>query len=330
MEWCMDPDWGVAKDLIYLDYPSLPDIYVVPFHFQYHTSDPYWWNRIKSDDTAQVLRSKISEGRTIVIDATMEGSVVTKQISEYTKWLKDRDIKATWSFNNGRLNQKQFFPHFLVSTLQEFEPYVKQNYSHVVKEYDFLCLNRRMRTGKYLLLKELKYRGLLDNTLYTYVKTLGSAVVDNKVKKRQLLDDIDRGETISVDDTKYLYGLNSEIYHKVKVDIINETYYFEKDQLHYTEKIFKPIMLGIPFVVNGVKGYLEGIRKLGFKTFDSIIDESYDNSDDDIRYSNVIDAAQQLVKVYNSQEVRDICEYNKQYYSKLNVKNIIDNGFLRR
>jgi len=352
IEWCMDPNWGIAKDLIYLDYPSLPDIYVVPFHFQYHTSDPYWWNTIKSDETAQVLKSKIAEGRTIVVDATMEGSRENEQITEYIKWLSDRDIEVKWAFNNARLDpiiervgnlklkgksysieqrdDRVFFPHFLVSTLQEFEPYVKQDYSHVKKEYEFLCLNRRMRTGKFLLLKELKHRGLIDQTLYTYVKTLGTARVDNRVKKQQLQDDELKGESICADDNNYLYGLNSDIYHKVKVDIVNETYYFKEDQLHFTEKVFKPIMLGVPFVVNGVRGYLSGLKQLGFETFDTVIDESYDQYPNGVRYIKVVDAAIQLAKIYDSVEVRNICEYNKEIYTKLNLRRIVKNGFLRR
>lgn len=320
LEWCMDPNWGIAKDLIFLNFDNTRKIYIVPFHFKYHNSDPYWWDRIRSEETADVLRHKISLGRNIIIDATMEGSIKTPQIEEYEQWIIDNDISygsVKWAFNNARLdpkfdNNKVFFPHFMTSTLQEFEPYVLPDYSHIQIETDFLCLNRRMRTGKWKLLKEMKSRGMLDRSIYTYVKTLGSAAgIDNSVRRQQLPDDKLRSAKISADDENYLYGLNTETYFKVKVDIVNETYYFEPDQFHFTEKIFKPIMLGIPFVVNGVKKYLQRLRELGFETFDKVIDESYDLADNEDRYIKVLDAAEELAKVYNTREVRSICARNK-------------------
>ena len=45
---------------------------------------------------------------------------------------------------------------------------------------------------------------------------------------------------------------------------------------HITEKTFKPIALGMPFVMVGTQGSLEYLRSYGFKTFGHIWDESYD------------------------------------------------------
>jgi len=44
----------------------------------------------------------------------------------------------------------------------------------------------------------------------------------------------------------------------------------------FTEKIVKPILAKRPFVVASGQHYLKNLRKLGFKTFDGIINESYD------------------------------------------------------
>jgi hypothetical protein len=45
---------------------------------------------------------------------------------------------------------------------------------------------------------------------------------------------------------------------------------------HLTEKTFKPIALGMPFVLVGTQGSLEYLRSYGFKTFGHVWDESYD------------------------------------------------------
>jgi hypothetical protein len=45
---------------------------------------------------------------------------------------------------------------------------------------------------------------------------------------------------------------------------------------HITEKTFKPIALGMPFVLVATQGSLEYLRSYGFKTFGHVWDETYD------------------------------------------------------
>jgi len=56
---------------------------------------------------------------------------------------------------------------------------------------------------------------------------------------------------------------------------------------HLTEKTFKPIALGMPFVIVGTKGSLEYLRSYGFRTFEGIWDESYDSAEDDVRIKRI-------------------------------------------
>jgi hypothetical protein len=56
---------------------------------------------------------------------------------------------------------------------------------------------------------------------------------------------------------------------------------------HLTEKTFKPIALGMPFVIVGTKGSLEYLRSYGFRTFGDVWDESYDDADDDVRIEKI-------------------------------------------
>ena len=52
---------------------------------------------------------------------------------------------------------------------------------------------------------------------------------------------------------------------------------------HLTEKTFKPIALGMPFVIVGTQGSLRYLRSYGFKTFGDLWDESYDDELDDTK-----------------------------------------------
>jgi hypothetical protein len=65
-----------------------------------------------------------------------------------------------------------------------------------------------------------------------------------------------------------------KIYAASWFSIVCETQYDEV--LFFTEKTFKPIFSHRVFVCFAPPGHLAQLKKLGFKTFDGIIDESYD------------------------------------------------------
>jgi hypothetical protein len=56
---------------------------------------------------------------------------------------------------------------------------------------------------------------------------------------------------------------------------------------HLTEKTFKPIAMGMPFIIVGTRGSLEYLRSYGFRTFEGIWDESYDSAEDDVRIARI-------------------------------------------
>jgi hypothetical protein len=69
--------------------------------------------------------------------------------------------------------------------------------------------------------------------------------------------------------------------------VVTETVFYY-DKLHLTEKIFKPIVSKQPFMLLAAPGNLAYLKSYGFKTFDSVIDESYDTiQDNDARIDAV-------------------------------------------
>jgi len=86
----------------------------------------------------------------------------------------------------------------------------------------------------------------------------------------------------SVDIVKY-YGHQLGISQVIPTKIYNQTNYSliaetnaEDDFSFYTEKVTKPLMAGRLFIALAGKDYLKNLRSFGFKTFDGIVDESYD------------------------------------------------------
>ena len=79
---------------------------------------------------------------------------------------------------------------------------------------------------------------------------------------------------------------------------------------HITEKTFKPIAMGMPFVIVGTKGSLKYLRSYGFKTFESIWDESYDDAEDDVRITRISSLLRSLDELPVSSK-RDLFEMAK-------------------
>lgn len=75
--------------------------------------------------------------------------------------------------------------------------------------------------------------------------------------------------------------------HDSLVYLSTETVFFGQ-RWHLTEKTFKPIALGMPFVLLSTVGSLEYLRSYGFQSFGHIWNEDYDlESDDPARFESV-------------------------------------------
>ena len=68
---------------------------------------------------------------------------------------------------------------------------------------------------------------------------------------------------------------------------------------HLTEKTFKPIAMGMPFIIVGTQGSLRYLRSYGFRTFGDLWDESYDYEPDD---SKRIEKIAQTLKLLDGLE----------------------------
>jgi len=219
-----------------------------------------------------------------------------------------------------------YFPHFFLSTYNHMNEYIVNDWVKETIQPDkkFLCLNRRMYHHKYQIIEELFNRGLLGDTRFTWVDNF---VPPNKICKKliselninidefdgiQLEGDVMYGSKLSYHD-EFLFTINSDWYYRSKVDIITETI-LDGDDIHITEKTFKAIYLGLPFVISASKGHLKALRDMGFKTFNSVINEDYDDMSGRDKIKKIIDSAEELCNIYNTKEVLEICRFNQELY----------------
>jgi hypothetical protein len=85
-----------------------------------------------------------------------------------------------------------------------------------------------------------------------------------------------------------------KVYQHSLYSIVTETNF--ENYFFFSEKTAKPLYAGRPFVFFGAQGQLQDLKQLGFQTFDSIIDESYDAIDNTLlRFEKAFEQVRWLV-----------------------------------
>ena len=184
---------------------------------------------------------------------------------------------------------------------------------------DYSCFNRIGRKHKQKTVNYISELGIDSYTTYKFPDGF-------EINKNAKLVNIKENEKEIPNHLEFYNG---------KVNICVETLYYDVDEnsfenvVHLTEKIFRNVMLKIPFTLISNKNSLNRFRKLGFKTFDCVIDESYDTLEDSIRYKESIQSAKELLKFYNDKKVQDVLDYNfNLLIDKTNIHNKFDSLFL--
>ena len=230
-----------------------------------------------------------------------------------------------------------FFPNFFLSTYEHLKSYVTELNPNTIPDKKFLCLNRRMGYEKYKLIERLYHMGLLNDTRFSWVKNSTNKNLLNKELLNELNIDVDNFNPIQLEDDvmygadlvmeKYLYTINPKWYYKSKVNIILETMLYP-NSIHLTEKTWKAIYLGVPFVIySPSKHYLKTLRDMGFKTFNSVINEDYDEMLGKDKITQVINSAEELASIYDTPKVLDICRFNQELYFNFQHRKKIYNDF---
>ena len=163
------------------------------------------------------------------------------------------------------------------------------------KKYDFLYLNKQPRRHRVSLYNKLLEENVLSNSLYTFIG-LKSPV---RLSKEH--------ELPWVDANNYpMMGMDQDITEQPYVDtvcsIVSETNDNDTD-VFMTEKIWKPIIAQQVFVVHGNHLYLQKLREIGFKTFGSYFDESYDLENNKDKKIDAIVSLCKHLKTVNWQDI---------------------------
>lgn len=190
------------------------------------------------------------------------------------------------------------------------------------EKYLYLSYNRNVRYHRLHLLSKALFRDLLDTGKvslgeFPYVKHLPETDSVNLLQKKTPIK-IDR-----LLDFNMANILSFEDHIQTFVSVVTETL-TNKNTLFLSEKIWKPIACGHPFMVLGGKGTLKKLKEYGFKTFDRWFDESYDMENE---MENRCDMILNQLEVYKNKtidelklvrdEMKEICEFNQKRFLEM-------------
>jgi hypothetical protein len=231
-------------------------------------------------------------------------------------------IISSGEFENGCFLNLDFFlglvgknPYNQFVSLNNFD----RIYGKTVKPYKFLFLNNRKREHRTKLIQLLENLNLLDTTLWSNLsenKTLPLVYNDyfnNRNKEASIHQ--------TVHDASWPDGLLvPELYIDTYFSVVTETN-FSIPHDYRTEKIYKPILMGHPFVAVSSYGFYRGLHNLGFKTFSTLINENFDNVlNDDDRLHKITQTINALCNDNLPEflkEAKSICEYNREHLLEL-------------
>ena len=160
------------------------------------------------------------------------------------------------------------------------------------KKYKFLSLNKRPRPQRFLLTAWLEHLQLAHHGYISWPLT-HSRTLDELTTNPLYSCGLKFFPTMErhVRDTNKIIGCypdadkfhgtawvsSAPLYNDVDFEIVNETHHQNiGDNIFLTEKTFRAIYMGMPFMICGNPGSLELLRMLGYKTFPSVFDEQYD------------------------------------------------------
>lgn len=196
-----------------------------------------------------------------------------------------------------------------------------------IRQNKFLCTNRTMtkshRVGiAYLAIKyNLLCEGLFSfiqkvskENVYSNLNKLFENINDEYVDKIVAMLPYELDTQFLADNEKSHFGVSNNMkdwYVDSYIHIVTETFF--GPNVFLSEKVFKPISNLQPFILLGDYGTLAELKRLGFKTFEPFIDESYDLEIDPKKRMEKIEI--EIEKLKN----KSIEEIHNWYYSIIDI-----------
>jgi hypothetical protein len=250
----------------------------------------------------------------------------------YEKYCQERNV-------TDRINC-EYISIYMLDIVNTAQSPILVNRPYVIgpRKKTFLKFNRRYRVQRTWFFLEIFKRNLLDEFHISFDKV----APEGDLTFFQEASEVNRKYELGINDDD-LRSLESKLplildtndfsvfpmennltdtmkfYDESLIHVIAETNFIE-DIMHLTEKTMKPIMYKQPFIFVGPQYALRCLREMGFKTFNNVWDENYDEIDSNSdRMMSILALVEKIArmsaeeKIKISEQVADIVEYNFQH-----------------
>lgn len=208
-----------------------------------------------------------------------------------------------------------------------------KNYQDIVDQHftsqknkNFLNLNKRMRPNKQALVYYLEKNNLVENNLVSNLWYESEILTPEEFSRynfdqslyEQVKNIVDKKLIIDVEDNDQ--NSDARLYLSTKYSLVSETYTGSTVKF-ITEKSYKPILMGHPFVIHGTTGSLEYLRRNGYETFPELFDESYDTfSNPKNQLKIVVENLKKDITI--DKHIIEKCRFNQNLFLQQPTKNI--------
>lgn len=248
------------------------------------------------------------------LDVTAFDLVLLSDIEYYSQkqildWVKSKGIKnyvlAVGGLNNELLDSNVVYRPYWAKSYLEKNSFGQLDTSD--RPYMFDCMLGARRPHRDYVMLALTRTGVLDKSIVTYRDCFPGGFVNSdsehmaaqfpgtKLNWPYVSPNLDPSWEVA-DKINNQVNLVSpvNIFQKTNYSIVTETI-GTGNSFFLSEKTTKCMSNYRPFVVFGPRHYLKNLRELGFQTFDTVIDESYDNEPvDSVRFQKAMMQVLQL------------------------------------
>lgn len=253
----------------------------------------------------------------ILVDASSEGANIIHKFNKFPKdkkyvlltngWIDHNQYSNGWGTSNHLVIDHDYthivWNYFLqemafkIAMPNNIEYWQKQSYDYFSEKSNlFCCLVGWKRPNR-----DTFAQSLLSNCQgIQYVFNYNGEQLAKESRKYDVNWNFDNYHSYksALDYTHYSISntIPINLYNTCRFYLTVETVIDMIGEFHLTEKTIKPIIAGMPFVLVASPRYLENLKKLGFKTFESLWDESYDKI---MSFEQRLQAVMDLIKFLN-------------------------------
>lgn len=222
-------------------------------------------------------------------------------------------------------------------TFEDLISYKKENVQNIAL-YD--CINFKMRRHRLINFIHLEKENLLDDGIISMESSKDWPSISFPDLREAGLpaDAVSKLSTnemwISGNPNRQKFGdliprILKDTYADTWVSLTTESSYYNRENTTFiSEKTFKPIACMQPFIILGSKDTLKYLRRLGYRTFDGFIDESYDECEDGERYAAVIDSLKKIKNIQDKlswyRSMQDILEHNHRVFLSIGTSRSVE------